>query len=132
MTKPFDSALDALLTACAASSDAEIRRLAAEVLAHRKPRAKGRPKAALPDLEEAMLPGSDEAFIAWQATPEAKQVWSETEVCRQIASTHGVSINTVKPLVRAILERLAPKAPTAAGFTLLDQLNSASLKSVKK
>ena len=129
MTKALESALDELLLACAASSDAEIKALAERVQAERKPRARGQPKATLPTPEEVTLPGSAEAFIAWQSTSEANSAWSETEVCRQFAERHGVSINTVKPLVRAIHERLAP-AKTLP-FSTAEQLVVVE-KSVKK
>ncbi len=129
MTKALDTALDKLLAACLTSEDAEVRRLAGHVQQQRKPRGRGQPKAALPTLEEAMLPGSADAFAAWHATPQAKNVWSESEVCRQIASNHGVSTNTVKPLVRAIHARLNP--PKVLGFSLAEQLEMAH-KAVKK
>ena len=133
MKKALDTALDALVAACAASVDTEIKALAQRVQAERKQRGRGQPKATLPTLEEAMQPGNADAFVAWHALPdelgERKVVWSETEVCRQLAEEHGVSINTVKPLVRAILERLTP--PKTLPFSIAEQLVVAQ-KSVKK
>lgn len=162
MTKALESALDELLLACAAFSDAEItalllacatssdaetkalaerasssyamiKALAERVQAERKPRGRGQPKAVLPSLAEATLPGSAEAFLAWHALPaeldENKAVWSDTEVCRTIAALHGVSRNTVKPLVKAIHARLTPPKPLP--FSSAEQLVDAQ-KSVKK
>ena len=133
MSKALDTALDELLAACAASSDSDIKILAERVQAQRKPRGRGKPKAVLSTTEEATVPGSAEAFAAWHSLPpelgQAKTVWSETEVCRQIAQMHSVgSTNTVKPLVREIHARLTPPKPLDS--SLFGQLTMAQ-KSVK-
>ena len=133
MTKALESALDELLLACAASADDEIKALAERVKTERKQRGRGQPKATLPTPEEVTLPGSAEAFIAWQCMParlgEYKTVWSENQVCRQLSESYDVSINTVRPLVRAIQERLAP--PKTLPFSITEQMVVAQ-KSVKK
>jgi hypothetical protein len=133
MSKALDTALEELLAACAASSDSDIKILAERVQGHRKPRGRGKPKAVLPTPEEATVPGRAEAFVAWHSLPpehgQPKIVWSETEVCRLIAKTHGVSSpNTVKPLVRAIYAQLTPPKPLDS--SLFGQLTMAQ-KSVK-
>ena len=103
------------------------------VQAQRKPRGRGRPKAVLPTLEEATIPDSAAAFVAWHSLTrelgQAKTVWSKTEVCRQIAKMHGIgSVNTVEPFVRAIHARLTPPKPLDS--SLFGQLTMAQ-KSVK-
>lgn len=113
ISKALSTVLDELLAACAASSDSDIKKLAEHVQAQRKPRGRGKQKAELPTPEQATVPGSAEAFAVWHSLhPEhghKKAVWSEIEVCRQIAKMHGVSSpNTVKPLVRAIHALLTP------------------------
>lgn len=132
-SKVLDAALDDLLAACATLSDSNIKILAERVQAQRKPRGRGKPKAVLPTTEEATVPGSAESFAAWHSLPpdhgDAKTIWSETEVCRQIAKMHGLgSLNTVKPLVRAIHARLTPPIPLDPSF--LGQLKMLE-KSVK-
>jgi hypothetical protein len=154
-SKTLDTTLDALLTAGATSSDAEIKRLAEHVQKQRKPRSRGRPKAALPTLEEAMLPGSAEAFAVWCGLHSRRHTGkvylvdgepvaitrpceeSETAISRVLADQLEVSYKTVTPLVRAICARLAPpKVPEAVfvealRLSLADQIAMAH-KSGKK